>query len=188
MATEVLQLPMHRDLFFAKGVDQASIEEISIKILEINRDDEKLKKLYDVYGIEYNPKPIKIYIDSFGGSVYQCFGLLSIMEKSKTPIHTIVTGAAMSAGFMILIHGHKRFAYEHSTVMYHQVGTASWGKLKDIDEDIDEAKRLQLKIEEMTLKKTKISKNKLDKVYVRKKDWYMSAQEALKNGVIDEIL
>jgi ATP-dependent Clp protease protease subunit len=188
MATEALPLPMSRDLFFSKQVDQASIEELSKKIIEINHNDERLKKIYDVYGFEYHPKPIIIYIDSYGGSVYQCFGLLSIIEKSKTPIHTIVSGAAMSCGFMILIYGHKRFAYENATPMFHQVSSVAWGKAKDLEEDLEETLRLQARIENMTLKKTKIPRKKLEKVYKTKKDWYMTAEEALKLCVVDEII
>jgi len=188
MSDKHLPLPMERDLFFAKQVEQPTIEELSKKIIEINNDDEKLKKIYDIYGFDYKPKPIKIYIDSYGGYVYQCFGLLSIMDKSKTPIHTLATGAAMSCGFMILIHGHKRFAYENATPMYHQVSSTAWGKLKDIEEDVEETKRLQAMIEEMTLKKTKITKKRLEKVYKTKRDWFMSSSEALKQGVVDEII
>ncbi len=93
-----LQLPKDRNIYFTKQVDQSSIGDLTKHIIEINEDDKHLKKVYSVYGIEYKPKPIKIYIDSYGGAVYQCFGLLSVMERSKTPIHTIVTGCAMSCG------------------------------------------------------------------------------------------
>lgn len=106
-----------------------------------------LKKIYAIYDLDYSPKPIKIYIDSYGGAVYQCYGLLSIMDSSKTPIHTIVTGAAMSCGFMMLIHGHKRFAYPLSTPLYHQIGGGAIGKSKDIEEEYVEMKRLQTKLE-----------------------------------------
>lgn len=185
---KVIEVPKERKLFFTRQVDQESISNLIKSIMEIEEHDEYLKKLYAIHDIKYTPKPIEIIIDSYGGTVYQCFGLLSVMEKSKTPIHTIVTGAAMSCGFMILIFGHKRFAYEHSTPMYHQVGSGGWGKVKDLEENIEEAKRLQNKIEEMTLAKTKISKKKLDKIYKTKKDWFMTSAEALKLGVVDEIL
>jgi ATP-dependent Clp protease protease subunit len=78
-----------------------------------------LSKIYEVHDLEYKPKPIKIHIDSYGGAVYQCFGLLGIIKSSKTTIHTLVTGCAMSCGFLIAIAGHKRFAYEKSTYLYH---------------------------------------------------------------------
>ena len=49
-------------------------------------------------------------------------------------------------------------------------------------------KRLQKKIEDITLEKTQISRKKLTEILTRKTDWYMSAEEALNLGVIDEIV
>jgi ATP-dependent Clp protease protease subunit len=181
-------LPKERNLFFTKQFDQSSIADLTQSILEINRNDEYLRKLYAVYGLTYNPAPIKIYIDSYGGYVYQCFGLLSVMDNSKTPIHTIVTGAAMSCGFMMAIHGHKRFAMRNATLMYHQVSSGTGGKLKEMEEDVQETQRLQKRIMEMTVKRTKISLAKLEENFRIKHDWFMEADEALLNGVIDEIL
>jgi ATP-dependent protease ClpP protease subunit len=89
---------------------------------------------------------------------------------------------------MILISGHKRFAYTNATPMYHQVSSGAHGKLKEMQEDMIEAERLQKMIESMTLKKTNITKKQLEKVYKAKEDWFMTAEEALKHGVIDEIL
>lgn len=183
-----LPLPRKRDLFFAKQVDQSSIGELTQKIIEINNDDDHLKKVYSIYNLEYKPDPIKIYIDSYGGGVYQCFGLLSVIERSETPIHTIVTGCAMSCGFLLLISGHKRFAHKMSTPLYHQVSTGFFGKVQDMEEKVEEAKRLQEQIEEYTKEKTKIGKKKLKKVLENKIDWYMTSEEALELGVVDEIL
>jgi len=186
--TDDIPRPKKRNLYLAAQVNQKSMNDLTKAILEINGADRHLEKLYPVYGLEYVAPPIKIYIDSYGGAVYQCFGLLGVMEKSATPVHTIVTGAAMSCGFMILITGHKRFGYPHSTPLYHQVSSGFWGKVKDLEEKLEETKRLQKKIEVMTLEKTSISQKKLKEVLKNKIDWYMSAEEALALGVIDEIL
>jgi len=183
-----LPLPRKRDLFFNKQVDQSSIGELTQKIIEINNDDDHLKKVYSIFNLKYKPDPIKIYIDSYGGAVYQCFGLLSVIERSETPIHTIVTGCAMSCGFLLLISGHKRFAHKMSTPLYHQVSTGFFGKVQDMKEKVEEAKRLQEQIEEYTKEKTKIGKKKLKKILENKIDWYMTSEEALELGVIDEIL
>lgn len=177
----------NRNLYLSAQVDQHSMEALSKQIVEINQEDKKIKKLYKIYGLDYTPKPIKIFIDSYGGAVYQCFGLLGIMENSVTPIHTIVTGCAMSCGFMIAISGHKRFAYPKATLLYHQLSTMKWGKLKEIKEDIIEAKRLQKMIERHTLDKTLITKKRLKESFNKKEDWFMSCEEALELGVIDKI-
>jgi ATP-dependent Clp protease protease subunit len=153
---EQLPLPMKRDLFFTKQVDQASIGELTQRVIEINKDDDHLKKVYSIYNLNYEPAPIKIYIDSYGGYVYQCFGLLSVIERSQTPVHTIVTGCAMSCGFMMLICGHKRFAHRLSTPLYHQVSSGAFGTLKEMEEKIEESKRLQKQLESIVKEKTDI--------------------------------
>jgi ATP-dependent Clp protease protease subunit len=120
--------------------------------------------------------------------VYQIFGVINLIEASKTPVHTICTGVAMSCGFLLLIHGHRRFCYKHSTPLYHQVSSWSTGTLKEITEKMTETTRLQKVIEDMTVAKTKITKARLKEVYDKQIDWYMTSSEAKKLGVIDEIL
>ena len=96
--SSTLPKPKARNLYLPEQVNQESMNKLTKAIIEINESDEYLNKLYGLHGIDYAPGPIKMYIDSYGGAVYQCFGLLGVMEKSVTPIHTIVTGAAMSCG------------------------------------------------------------------------------------------
>jgi len=180
--------PKERKIFFSKQVYQDSIEKVTKEIIDINDSDKFLKKQYKLYGFKYKPKQIKIYIDSYGGIAYQIMGLIGVMEKSKTPIHTICTGAAMSCGFLMLINGHKRFTYKHSTILYHQVANYTGGKVQDIKEDLMETERLQSMLEEMTIRLTKISKSKIDKIRKQKIDWFMTAEEALKLKVVDKIV
>ena len=183
-----LEKPVARNLFLAQQVDQDSINSLTKSIIEIREHDEHLKKVYKLNDLNYEPKPIKIYIDSYGGAVYQCFGLLSIMKSAGTKVDTIVTGCAMSCGFMIAIHGAHRSIYKHGTMMYHQVSSGVQGKVADLEADVIEAKRLQAKIELMTLENTKISREKLNSVYKKKKDWYLDSRKAIKWGCVDEIV
>ena len=180
--------PKPRALYLSTQVDQASINAISKAILEINEDDDYISKLAEINGFTYNPKPIELYIDSYGGYAYQCLGLIGVIQKSKAPVHTIVTGCAMSCGFLISVSGHKRISYDHSTFMYHQVSSGAIGKLKDMEEDIIETKRLQKFVEEHTLTTTKLTPKDLEKCYIEKRDWYFTAKQALKYGIIDQIV
>lgn len=177
-----------RNIYLSDQITQESVSGVIEKIITINEADDFIDKKGNLYDFKYDRKPIKLYIDSYGGSVYQCLGLISVMERSKTPIHTICTGCAMSAGFMILISGHKRFAHKYSTPLYHQASSFVFGELKNIEENVSEMKRLQDMLEVMVLEKTDIKKSKLKQVYVEKLDWYLSAKDALDNNVIDEIL
>ena len=188
MANIDLPAPKERNLYLAKQVDQDSINSITKSIVEICDNDEYLIKLYALHDLTYVPKPIKLYIDSYGGYVYQCMGLLGVMKHAKTPVHTIVTGCAMSCGFLISISGQKRFGFPKSTYLYHQVSSGVHGKAKDIEEEVIEVRRLQKMIEDITLESTNISKKKLKEVYDGKVDWFIGSKEAKELGVIDEIL
>lgn len=184
----VLPQPKERSLHLAKQVDQSSINDLTKAIIDINEDDIYLKRLYSLHDLTYTPKPIKIYVDSYGGYVYQCLGLLSIIKTSKVPVHTYVTGCAMSCGFLIAIAGHYRYGYQKSTFLYHQVSSGTFGKAKDMEEDIIETLRLQKMIEDHTIECTKITAKKLERVYKGKRDWYIESDEALKLKVIDEVI
>ena len=179
--------PKAREIFLATQVDQQSMHKISKEILDIERHDIELCERLAKDGIEYSPKPITLYIDSYGGEVYSCFGLLSIMDMCTTPIRTVVTGCAMSCGFLIAIHGHERIAYPNATMMYHQVSSYAEGKISDMMQDAQEGTRLQERIERMTLSKTKITKARLRKVYETKTDWYIPVSMALRLGVVDRV-
>jgi len=110
------------------------------------------------------------------------------MKSSKIPVHTIVTGCAMSCGFLISIAGHKRYGYPKSTYLYHQVSGGAIGKSKDLEEEVIEVLRLQDMIEEHTIENTKIKIGKLKKIYKAKSDWFIDTDEAVKLKIIDEIL
>lgn len=196
---------LDRDLFLLGNVEEENINKLIQEIMKINKEDDEAekeslnKKRYDaienqdiesIKEISSNHKrdPIKLHITTYGGSVYDELALVDIISNSKTPVHTIALGKAMSAGFNILIHGHKRFAYKNATMMYHQVSTGHYGKVQDIKERFEESQRLQDMGEKMVIEKTKITKELVEKNTRQKQDWYMDAEEALSLGVIDEIL
>lgn len=80
-------------------------------------------------------------------------------------------------------------AYENTTLMYHQLSWGSgFGKVRDIDEANTQVKKDQEKLDKIILDNTKITKEQLENMNERKKDWFMDVKEALKLGVIDEII
>jgi ATP-dependent Clp protease protease subunit len=184
-----LPLPKERTLFLVTQVDQESISYLTENIIDINKSDAELSSIYSIYGLKYEPLPIELYIDSYGGNVYQCLGLLSIMETSRTPIHTYVTGCAMSAAFFISITGHKRYGYAKSTWMYHQIwGDIVSASVKQIDEEFTEFKRLQDLLEDHVVEYTKIPKTKLTDIFKSKYDYYIDSTQAIKWKIIDEVV
>lgn len=165
-------------LLYLTEQEDDNVDYVIKSILSFNEEDKD----------KLDPTPIKLYINCYGGDVYQFLGLIDVIESSITPIHTITLGAAMSCAFLVVLSGHKRFAYKNSTFMYHQISTGEWGTAKNLEEDLIETKRLQKIIENHVLIKSKITKKQLSDNYNTKNDWYISAEEALKYNIIDQII
>ena len=79
-------------------------------------------------------KPIYLWVHSYGGDLEQCHALIDIIEASRIPIITIAMGAAMSAGFMLFLAGHKRYAFNHSNLMVHEGSAAFSGTAEQIEQ------------------------------------------------------
>ena len=170
--------------FLGDDIDNDSIGELTWNLLhQILDDDEKDKKEKD-----YKRDPIKLYINSYGGSVYDMWGLIDVIQNSKTPIYTYCTGYAMSAAFQIFLTGHKRYCYKHSTFMYHQLSHAFGGKFQDLVEDMEEVSRQKKMIEDYVLSKTKLTKDDLRNIKEKKIDFFISSDKEIEYEIVDEIL
>lgn len=184
-AADNILIDTNKRLFYiSDDINSASVGKICFSLLSIlKQDDENDSKQKD-----FKREPVIIYVNSFGGSVYDMWSLIDIIENSKTPIYTYCTGYAMSAAFEIFLSGHKRFATKHSTFMYHQMSYWRSGKYQDLVEDRVEMDFLNKQSEQYVVKKTKTSQEYIDEIRERKKDLYIHADDALKLGIIDKII
>lgn len=174
----------NRYFLLDKEVGQEIVGNIIKGIIEINKiDDENEENI-----VGYERKPIKLYIDTIGGSIYSGLSLIGAMDTSVTPIHTYCYGKAFSMGVPIFVAGHKRFAHRLATFMYHQVATGTMGKISDIETDVEECKRLQKIIDDFLLENSDIPKSKLEDSFHKKYDWYFDANQAKRYKMVDEIL
>lgn len=173
-----------RRIYLTGTFEENNIQTIVEKIIEINeKDNEKAKTV-----VGYERKPIELYINSYGGSVYDCIGLINIMDLSVTPIHTFVLTKAMSAGFITFIAGHKRFVHPRATLMCHDMAYMGWGKHAEIKERVEQMEVMWKVLEEIILDRTKITSKKLEKMLERKEDWFMFGKESIKYGVADGLI
>jgi ATP-dependent Clp protease protease subunit len=182
-------VPQNRDFLFSGDVTQQSIAQVTSGLLGVINHDIYLKQVFPlIHKSEYKPEPIRLYIDSYGGDAFACLGLISVIEASSTPIFSIVTGSAMSAGQLIACAAHKRFCYKRSTFMVHQLLTEEEGDLETLKQAIAESERIQARVENIIYSHTKITKKKMEQIKKNKIDWYIEAEEAVKVGLVDAIL
>lgn len=130
--------------------------------------------------------PIKIYLDSPGGDMSSTFTAIDSIRMSKTPIWTINIGMSYSGGFFIFIAGHKRFAYNLSSFLFHEGATMAGGDAGKFRNYTDFYKKQLEKLKNLTLDYTKITDEQYEKHI--NDDWWIDAAEALELGICDEII
>ncbi len=136
-----------------------------------------------------NPKKdIKLYINSPGGSVYDGFAIYDTMQYISPDVQTIGIGVQASMGAFLLSSGTKgkRFLLPNSRVMIHQPSSGTQGKITDQEISLREGIYLKKKLNEILAKNTGQKLAQVEKDTDR--DFWMSAEEAVKYGLADEVI
>ena len=171
----------NRELFISERISQGSVRDIIKDIFEINRDDDKKEKIYK----DWERTPIKLFINSYGGSVYDGLALVDVIKRSKTPVHTICIGSCMSMALWIWLAGEKRLVGEMSTLMFHDLSVFAIDMTEGIKQELVEMLRLQnLLVTEIT-QKSLVTEEMLKDYITRKAEWYIPAEEAIKLKLAD---
>jgi ATP-dependent Clp protease protease subunit len=139
-----------------------------------------------IYFENESNEPIKIYINSMGGSVFALFSILDTIKGIKSPVYTIAVGEASSAGAVLLSAGDKRFVGENARIMIHEVFSGVIGKTSDIKDSVAELEKIENRLLEVLSKNTgkPVEQIKSD---IEKFDKFMSAEEAIEYGLADNI-
>ena len=138
-------------------------------------------------------KEISLYINSPGGSITDGMGIVDTMNYIKCPVSTICVGLAASFGAVLLANGEKgrRFATPNSEILIHQPligggGGGISGQATEIKIHADHMIRTREKLNKLLSDRTGQSIETIERDTER--DHYMTAEEALKYGLIDGIL
>lgn len=131
--------------------------------------------------------PLNIVINSDGGDVYEALGMIDFMQSLNVKINTICRGRAMSAAALLLCAGTgTRAASKNSTIMFHEISSGIYGKSSDMKANVQHTEKLEeILINIITENSKKDSLFWRDKIL---KDYYLSPEEALDLGVIDNII
>lgn len=169
----------NRTFYVDYEIDECySLVELAKIIIQINIEERDIPK--------EQLQPIRLFIHSYGGDLEQANFFCDLVQASRIPIITIAMGVAMSAGFLIFLSGHKRYAFKHTQMLVHSGSAAFQGTAEQIEEA---QKNYKKQIEEMKayiLERTEIDEKTFNKN--KNKDWYLSSDELLKYHVIDEVI
>ncbi|MBL18595.1 MAG: hypothetical protein CMC82_02025 [Flavobacteriaceae bacterium] len=138
-------------------------------------------------------RSISMMVSTHGGTASDMFSILDVMDmvKKKTcDIETFGIGKVMSAGVPILAAGTKgkRKVGRNCRIMLHNVMAGSHGTIFSMENELEEIKWIQERYIETLANYTKLTPSKIKKLLKTQKDVYISAEEAIKMGIADEII
>lgn len=168
------KLLKERVIFLGEDVNAHTANIVVAQLLHLAYEDPK--------------KDIKLYINSPGGSVYDGLAIIDTMNYIEPDVQTIGIGLQASMGAMLLGNGAKgkRFALPNARVMIHQPSSGTEGKITDQEIMLKEGIYLKKRLIEIMARNTGQKPEKVEKDMDR--DNWMSAEEALDYGLIDEVV
>lgn len=168
------RLLKERIIFLGGPIDDDSANIVIAQLLFLQSEDSK--------------KDISLYINSPGGSATATLAMIDTINHIKPDVSTVCVGMAASGGAWLLSSGAKgkRFALPNSEIMIHQPLGGAQGQATDIEITAKHILKLRDTLAKLMAKNTGQSIDQINKDIDR--DFFMSAEEAKKYGIIDKIL
>lgn len=170
-----------REILINQEIDDGVVEWTQ-EIIDWNREDKDIEDVSQM-------TPIKIFINSNGGSLNAIMELITICNLSRVPVIAIGMGKCYSAGGLLLMGIPKGNRYILSTTeaLIHDGNMSGYGgdTGKAID-DLEQTKKNEEKVKKFILSCTNISEDLYDKNY--RKNWWMSADEIIEYGLADHVI
>lgn len=163
-----------RIIFLNEEVTEATASVVVAQLLHLANEDPA--------------KDISLYINSPGGSVYDGLAIFDTMNFIKPDVATYGIGLQASMGAFLLAAGAKgkRYVLPNARVMIHQPSSGTQGKVTDQEISLREALSLKEKLVEIMSKNTGQPINKIRADMER--DFWMSADDAKKYGIVDDVI
>jgi len=169
------RLSLERIIFLSREVDDNIANAIVASMLYLDSEDPT--------------KPIRLYINSPGGSVTAGMAIYDTMQHIKSEVVTICVGLAASMGAFLLTAGAKgkRVALPHARIMIHQpLGGTGRRQASDIEIEARQILRVRTELNTLMAQHTGKSVEQIEKDTDR--DYFLSAEEALNYGLIDRVI
>ena len=168
-------------IYFYSGVTRPKILKLNKSIYTLN-----INMLSKAVPLEYEPPPIKVHINSYGGSVFAGLAAVDYIKNSKVPVHSVIDGCAASAATLMSVVAERRFMHKNSCMLVHQLSGMMWGKFEEMKDDMQNSEMLMEKIKSIYKEHTKIPKRELDNLL--KHDIWWESEKCLEYGLVDELI
>lgn len=130
-------------------------------------------------------KYIYLHINSFGGGVFAALSTIDTIKNLKVPVVSIIEGGAASAATMISVSCDYRIICKNSFMLIHQLSSCCWGKMNQLEDEMENLKKLMYRIKLIYKENTKIEDDLLEEIL--KHDLWWDAKKCLNEGLVDMI-
>ena len=171
----------YNKIYFYSGVTRPKILKLNKGIFNMN-----VSMASKSGPLGYNPPPIMLHINSYGGSVFAGLSAVDYIKNSKIPVHTIIDGCAASAATLMSCVAERRYMHKNACMLVHQLSGMMWGKFQEMQDDMQNSEMLMNKIKNIYKQHTKIPKREMDNIL--KHDIWWEAEKCLEYGLVDELI
>lgn len=166
-----------RTILLNNEIDENFFELVVLPLQKFEEDD--------------SAKPVKLILNTPGGSTADGLVLCNVIDNYKKPLEIIVPSYSCSMGSIILCAGNKnpnvvKKCYPFSFALFHSGQTFVGGESTSVDDIIDFNRMIDNKIRDYIVANTNISEELYQQHH--RKQWYITAEEMLKYGLVDEII
>ncbi len=168
-------------IYYYAGISRESAVELNKKIGELESKSLTMAKTLDI-----DAPPIKMLINSGGGSITAGISSMDTILRCKVPVETYVDGFCASAATFLSVVGDGRYMSRNSYMLIHQLSSNFWGKYSEFEDEKQNLDLMMKTIKNVYKKYTKLPMKKLDEIL--KHDLMWDAETCLGYGLIDEIV
>ena len=154
----------------------------------LNKAIRVLDKELQIFRLKYGCEspPLRLFINSYGGSVFAGFSIMDTIKNCKTPVHSYIDGSCASAATLISVVAKKRFIFENSFMLIHQLSSSIWGKFEEFKDEMENLDLIMSKIKKVYKEHTKMTTRQITEIL--KRDKWFDAEKCLELGLVDEIV
>jgi ATP-dependent protease ClpP protease subunit len=167
--------------YYYAGISRESAVKKKKKIGELESKSLTMAKTLDI-----DAPPIKMLINSGGGSITAGISSMDTILRCKVPVETYVDGFCASAATFLSVVGDGRYMSRNSYMLIHQLSSNFWGKYSEFEDEKQNLDLMMKTIKNVYKKYTKLPMKKLDEIL--KHDLMWDAETCLGYGLIDEIV
>lgn len=167
-------------IYFYCSVTMKSCLKLNIQLKELSQ-----RIIEDGKNHINKDKYIYLHINSFGGSVFAALSTIDTIKNLKIPVISIIEGGAASSATMISVVCSHRIIYKNSYMLIHQLSSGCWGKMNQLEDEMENLKKLMNRIKLIYKEHAKIEDQQLDNIL--KHDLWWDAKKCKSEGLVDEI-